>query len=45
MVDVWKTREAHKQRAQEQIDPHGQQVEAPGPSETTYCEAHNAVEA
>jgi hypothetical protein len=45
VVDVWETREAYEQFAQEQIGPYSQQVGVPGPPEITYYEVHNVIKA
>jgi hypothetical protein len=45
VVDVWETREAYEQFAQEQIGPYTQQVGIAGPPETTYYDVHNILKA
>jgi hypothetical protein len=39
--DVWKTREAFEQFAQEQIGPHTQEAGFPAPPELTFYELHS----
>jgi hypothetical protein len=43
VVDVWETKEAYEQFAQEQIGPYSQQVGVPAPPETTYYDVHNII--
>jgi hypothetical protein len=45
VVDVWETKEAYEQFAQEQIGPYSQQVGVPAPPETTYYDVHNIIKA
>ncbi len=45
VVDVWETREAYDQFAQEQIGPYSQQVGIPAPPEVTYHDVHNIIKA
>ena len=45
VVDVWETKEAYEQFAQEQIGPYSQQVGIPGPPEITYYDVHNIIKA
>ena len=45
VVDVWETKEAYDQFAQEQIGPYSQQVGVPGPPEVTYRDLHNTIAA
>jgi hypothetical protein len=45
VVDVWETREAYEQFAQEQIGPYTQQVGIPAPPEITYYDVHNVIKA
>ena len=41
VVDVWETREAYDQFAEEQIGPYSQEVGIPGPPQTSYHDVHN----
>jgi hypothetical protein len=43
VVDVWETKEAYEQFAQEQIGPYSQQVGIPGPPEITFYDVHNII--
>jgi len=45
VVDVWETKEAYEQFAQEQIGPYSQQAGVPGPPEVTYYDVHNIIKA
>jgi hypothetical protein len=45
VVDVWETKEAYEQFAQEQIGPYSQQVGIPGPPEITFYDVHNIIRA
>jgi hypothetical protein len=43
VVDVWETRGAYDQFAQEQIGPYSAQVGITAPPETTYYDVHNTL--
>jgi hypothetical protein len=45
VVDVWETKQAYDQFAQEQIGPYSQQAGVPGPPEITYYDIHNIIKA
>jgi hypothetical protein len=45
VVDVWETKEAYEQFAQEHIGPYSQQVGIPGPPEITFYDVHNIIRA
>ena len=45
VVDVWETKEAYEQFAQEQIGPFSQQAGIPAPPETTYHDVYNDIKA
>ena len=45
VVDVWESKEAYEQFAQEQIGPFSQEAGVPGPPEVTFYEVHNYLTA
>jgi hypothetical protein len=45
VVDVWDSKEAYEQFAQEQIGPYAAEAGVPGPPEVKYTEVHNYLTA
>ena len=45
VVDVWDSKEAYEQFAQEQIGPYAAEAGVPGPPEVKYTDVHNYLTA